>query len=183
MVFCESNQSLASSVRKSTFFKTNRLRAGPTYWVLAGFLTAEGNPSVSIARKSLGLEFAVTVCVSCTCLDYIVFAREQLLKLGYGPTNLTTGYKEGVPHPIKGVMYQSNATEWQFRLAKIHEVERFLSEIGFADSAKQTKATSAVELLKSHGSRKAPEFWMQKFEKVGKKWALKGQNSLSTASS
>ncbi len=61
---------------------------------LRGFFTAEGNPSVSIASKRFGLEFAVTLCVSCTSLDYIVFAREQLLKLGYRPTNLTTGYKE-----------------------------------------------------------------------------------------
>jgi len=150
---------------------------------LRGFFTAEGNPSVSVASKRFGLEFAVTICVSCTCLDYIVFSREQLLKLGYRPTNLTAGYREGVPHPIKGVMYQSNATEWQFRLARIPEVERFLLEIGFADGVKQAKASFAAEILKKYGPRKSPEVWMREFEKVGRKWTRKGQKSLSSASS
>ena len=80
-------------------------------------------------------------------------------------------------------MYQSKATEWQCRLAKIREVERFLSEIGFADGVKQMKAESAVAILKRHGPRNSPEFWMEKFEKKGKKWTLKGQNSVSNASS
>jgi intein-encoded DNA endonuclease-like protein len=139
---------------------------------LRGFLTAEGNPSVSV-QKMTPNKLAVTICVSNTDAEYIRFARTQFEKLGYHPTSITVGYRPGVPHPIRGVSYTTEKTEWQFRLAMIDEVQKFNSEIGFSDKVKQDKARTAAALIKNLGAQNAAVEWVKLFEKRGRKWFRK----------
>jgi len=136
---------------------------------LRGFSTAEGNPSVSV-QSGPPVTLAVSVCFSNTELEHMKFARLQLEKLGYHPTNTTVGYKAGTPHPIRGKIYVTTKTEWQFRLAILGEVQRFSEQIGFADQIKQDKIVTACALIGNLGSEKAADEWQELFEKKGRKW-------------
>ncbi len=137
---------------------------------LRGFFTAEGNPSVSIQRSAKGHPLDVTLCVSNTTMEYILFARNQVSILGYHPTRITIGYKAGQSHPIQGVQYTAKETEWQFRIASLVEIKRFLAQIGFADRVKQEKAFTAAELIERHGGQRASSFWTQIYTKKSRKW-------------
>jgi intein-encoded DNA endonuclease-like protein len=149
---------------------------------LRSFFTAEGNPSVAVGKKMVMPSLSVTICVSNTTTEYIEFARNLLIDMGYHPTRITVGYKAGASHSIRGVSYATKETEWQFRIARLEEVRRYLAEIGFADSAKQDKALSAFQYIHRYGSRKAAELWTASFKKQGRKWTrIQGTNPLNVS--
>lgn len=137
---------------------------------LRAFFTAEGNPSVSIQQSARNQPLAVSICVSNTNMEYMMFTRNQLMRLGYDPSGITTGYKAGVSHPIRGVCYTAKETEWQFRIVRLGEVEKFLSQIGFADNVKQEKASTAFRLVKKYGAFTASSYWAKNYAKINRKW-------------
>lgn len=140
---------------------------------LRGFFTAEGNPSVSISGDSGGQALDVTVCVSNTEISYLECAMKMMKRLGYHPTKITRGGKPGVERTIGTHNFVTATTEWQFRIARIAEVESFLAQIGFADVSKQEKAATAVRLIKRLGARSASSEWPKLYSKVGRKWVRK----------
>ncbi len=138
---------------------------------LRGFFTAEGNPSVSIGRGRGRPALQVTLCVSNTEKKYIRYAMKLVRQLGYRPTNITKGSTPGLQMSIGIHSFITTKTEWQFRIARVGEVESFLMKIGFADTMKQEKAQTAVHLIKEFGSHLAAVEWSSMYSKIGRKWA------------
>jgi intein-encoded DNA endonuclease-like protein len=140
---------------------------------LRAFFTAEGNPAVSINashdRPTLGL----TVFVSNTELGYLQFAMGLMKGLGYHPTKMTIGDRPSVQKTIGRYSFTTTKTEWQFRIVRIAEVENFLARIGFADSAKQEKAGTALSLIKECGSHRASTAWTTMYRKTRRNWQKK----------
>jgi intein-encoded DNA endonuclease-like protein len=140
---------------------------------LRAFLTAEGNPAVSINASHEPPTLGLTVCVSNTELGYVQYALDLMKGLGYHPTKITIGDRPGVQRTIGGYSFTTTKTEWQFRIARIAEVENFLARIGFADSARQEKAETALSLIREYGSHRASVAWTEMYEKIGRKWQKK----------
>jgi intein-encoded DNA endonuclease-like protein len=140
---------------------------------LRGFFTAEGNPSISINRSHGRPVLQVTLCVSNTEIGYVHFAIKSVERLGYRPTNITRGDRPGLERTIGVRSFITTKTEWQFRIARISEVESFLMKVGFADKLKQEKAWTALNLIKEFGAHAAAGEWAKMYVKVGRKWVRK----------
>ena len=134
---------------------------------LRALFTAEGNPAVLNQCKSWSTILGLTVCVSNTGLGYLQFAMDLMKGLGYHPTKMTIGDRPGVQKTIGRYSFTTTKTEWQFRIVRIAEVENFLARIGFADSAKQEKAGTALSSIKECGSHRASIAWTRMYRKFG----------------
>ncbi|MDA4115476.1 MAG: hypothetical protein OK442_02840 [Thaumarchaeota archaeon] len=140
---------------------------------LRAFFTAEGNPAVSVNRSRDSPTLELTVCVSNTELEYVQYAMGLLIGLGYHPTRMTRGGRPGVERTIGKYSFTTTKTEWQFRIARMAEIDTFLNRIGFADSAKQEKTETAQSLIREYGRHRASVAWTKMYEKTGRKWQKK----------
>jgi intein-encoded DNA endonuclease-like protein len=152
--------------------------ARPTAF-LRGFFTAEGNPSVSISRRDHKLE--LTLCASNTEIEYLQFCGSLLTSLDYHPTRIAVGDRPGLNRIIRNRHFVTTKIEWQIRIARLHEIERYLSEIGFADSAKQEKASTAWECIRTYGSMEAANVWTRHYTKIRGRWTQRDPNGGDSA--
>jgi hypothetical protein len=141
---------------------------------LRAFFTAEGNPIVSI--QSRGPQLIVVLCVSNTDLDYLTYVNTTLVGMGYHPTRIRTSEIVGTERIIGGVATVVNKPCWQTKIVRVGEIDRFLSEIGFADQVKQEKATRARFLMEKHGTKEAAQKWREEYVLIRGVWVKKAQS-------
>ncbi len=138
---------------------------------LRGFFTAEGNQSVSIGSSRGRRALQLTLCVSNTEIEYMRCAMSLVKQLGYHPSKITRGGRPGLERKIGSWSLITETTEWQFRLARLREIESFLAYVGFADPVKQSKTRTALNLVKELGAASAAMEWTRLYDKIGRKWA------------
>ena len=143
---------------------------------LRGVATAEGNASVS-TRSSGRDALNLTICISNSDFGFLLFCWNQAQALAYHPTSITRGDRPGLARVIAGHPILTTRTEWQFRIARIKEVGRFLGEIGFADNEKQRKSADALELICNDSPDVAVRKWKEKYVKIRGVWRRKEQDS------
>jgi intein-encoded DNA endonuclease-like protein len=140
---------------------------------LRGFFTAEGNPTASI--ETLPKPYlSIGVTASNSNRRILDFARSLLVDGGYHPGKIRVNIEEGKRTNV-GIASSDGLV---FTLSKFHDVQRFASEIGFADSEKQSKMNDAIRLLSTMNRYDAAIEWRRAYKKVGKRWAR-----ISTSSS
>jgi intein-encoded DNA endonuclease-like protein len=132
---------------------------------LRGFYTAEGCPSVSVERSPTTY-LGIGVVVSNADYQLLLFVSSLLLSMGLSPGRTRLNRGQGKKTNL-GVV---RAPQWLLTLSSLRDLDRFVSEIGFADSEKQTKLIDALDFYHRFGRRKAVDVWLDNYVKLGKKW-------------
>ncbi len=132
---------------------------------LRGFFTAEGNPSVAIER-TVPPYLSVGLAVSNASVDLIDFTRETLVQAGFHPGRRRITTRAGKVTNV-GV---ARRPVWTLSLSTRADAARFASQIGFADSEKQTKLIQAISLIDALGRFRAANEWTKLNVKLGRKW-------------
>jgi intein-encoded DNA endonuclease-like protein len=133
-------------------------------WFLRGFYTAEGNPSVNISQRA-GPKLGIAVDLSNSDLELMIFSQQLLVRLGYSPGKIRLAMPKGTVTNIA----VARADGWIMTMSKQRGVQSFAAEVGFADSAKQTKLVNALTLM-TLGARKAADAWIGAYKKVNREW-------------
>ncbi len=143
---------------------------------LRGFFTAEGCPSISVERTSrpyLGLGLVI----SNSDLRLLRFAASLVTSMKLRAGMIRLNRAEGVQTNLSTV----RRPQYLMSISRIHDLEYFASEIGFADSEKQEKLIDALSFYREFGRHKAVNEWLRQYEKKGRKW-VKRRGSLTPES-
>ncbi len=132
---------------------------------LRGFFTAEGCPAVSIERRNPP-HLGVGLVLANSDASLLEFVRALLVQLGYRPGIIRVNTLKGEKTNL-GVATRPGLL---LNMSRRNDIARFLSEIGFADSVKQSKLSDAVRLVNTLGSSGAVREWVRLYRKVGKRW-------------
>ena len=136
---------------------------------LRGFFTAEGNPSVSVAKRGPRLDIAVEISNS----DYelLELTRDLLSSLGLTPSRIRLVQREGE----RTNLGRATKAGWLLMILHLADISRFASEVGFADVEKQRKLEEALHLVRAYGSEGAVHEWTARYQKVNRKWVRIGE--------
>ena len=135
---------------------------------LRGFITAEGGPYVTVENAAPAY-LSVGVAVSNSDRSLLEFTRRLLTGLGFEPGRVRLNVHKG--HRTNLGVARKNG--WLLSITSIDQVRRFFTEVGFADSKKQTKLDDALSLLAHYGRCEAVTHWRSMYEKSGRMWVRK----------
>ena len=132
---------------------------------LRGFFTAEGNPTVSVAKRN-GPLLDVGLDLSNSEYGLLDFCRLLLAALGYHPSRIR------LVQPAGTLTNLARATKpgWLLTLLRFDDTQLFAASIGFADTKKQEKLSDAIFLIRKHGSKGAAREWVNRYEKQRGDW-------------
>ncbi len=135
---------------------------------LRGFFTAEGNPSVSVAKRN-GPLLSIGLDLSNSDYGLLDFCRMLLAALGYHPGRIRLVKPTGTLTNLG----RAKKPGWLLTLLRFDDAQFFAANIGFADSKKQEKLADAISLIQKYGSKGAAREWVNRYEKQRGDWVRK----------
>jgi len=135
---------------------------------LRGFFTAEGNPTVSVAKRN-GPLLSIGLDLSNSDYGLLDFCRMLLAALGYHPGRIRLVKPTGTLTNLG----RAKKLGWLLTLLRFDDAQFFAANIGFADSKKQEKLADAISLIQKYGSKGAAREWVNRYEKQRGDWVRK----------